>query len=46
MIRYKVKETGGEFVVTPIQKLKSSQRCPSCGHTSKANRLKSVKVFA
>lgn len=38
MIRYKVEETGGEFVETPTTKLKPSQRCPNCDHTSKKNR--------
>jgi putative transposase len=45
MIRYKVEETGGEFVETPTQKLKPSQRCPSCDHTSKDNRPKGGKLF-
>ena len=30
MIRYKVEETGGEFIEAPTKKLKPSQRCPSC----------------
>lgn len=30
MIRYKVEETGGEYVEAPTRKLKPSQRCPSC----------------
>ena len=38
MIRYKVEETGGEFIETPSTKLKPSQRCPNCDHTSKKNR--------
>ena len=38
MIRYKVEETGGEFVETPTTKLKPSQRCPQCDHASKRNR--------
>lgn len=38
MIRYKVEETGGEFVETPTKQLKPSQRCPSCEHTHKDNR--------
>lgn len=29
-IRYKVEETGGEFVEVPTRKVKPSQRCPSC----------------
>lgn len=38
MIRYKVEETGGEFVETPTKKLKPSQRCPKCHHVHKDNR--------
>ena len=38
MIRYKVEEAGGEFIETPTTKLKPSQRCPKCDHTSKKNR--------
>lgn len=38
MIRYKVEETGGEFVETTTTKLKPSQRCPKCNHVSKKNR--------
>lgn len=30
MIRYKVQETGGEFVEAPTRTLKPSQRCPKC----------------
>jgi putative transposase len=30
MIRYKVEETGGEFVEAPTRTLKPSQRCPKC----------------
>ena len=30
MVRYKVEETGGEFVEAPTGKLKPSQRCPLC----------------
>jgi putative transposase len=30
MIRYKVEETGGEFVEIPTRKAKPSQRCPAC----------------
>lgn len=30
MIRYKVEETGGEFVEAPTRNLKPSQRCPDC----------------
>ncbi len=44
MIRCKVEETGGEFVETPTQKIKPSQRCPQCGHTHKGNR-QSQAVF-
>ena len=35
LIRYKVEETGGEFVETPTKKIKPSQRCPCCDHTTK-----------
>ena len=38
MIRYKAEEAGNEFVETPTKKLKPSQRCPKCLHTTKANR--------
>ena len=30
MIRYKVEETGGEFVEIPTRQAKPSQRCPAC----------------
>ena len=30
MIRYKVEETGGEYVEAPTRSLKPSQRCPLC----------------
>lgn len=43
MIRYKVEETGGEFVETPTKKLKPSQRCPCCDNTTKKNRLKQAE---
>lgn len=35
LTRYKVKETGGEFVDAPTRKLKPSQTCPACGLVSK-----------
>ena len=38
MIRYKAEEAGNEFVETPTKKLKPSQRCPKCWHTTKENR--------
>lgn len=38
MIRYKAEEAGNEFVETPTKKLKPSQRCPKCLHTTKENR--------
>lgn len=31
LIRYKVPETGGEFITAPTKKLKPSQTCPACG---------------
>ncbi len=31
LIRYKVTETGGEFVDVPTRKAKPSQTCPACG---------------
>lgn len=37
MIRYKVEETGGEFVEAPTKKLKPSQRCPVCDSVAKKN---------
>jgi putative transposase len=44
-IRYKVEETGGEFIETPTKKLKPSQRCPSCTHTHKDNRKKQAEFI-
>lgn len=38
MIRYKAEEAGNEFIETPTRKLKPSQRCPKCLHTTKDNR--------
>jgi putative transposase len=35
LIRYKVKETGGEFVDVPTRKVKPSQTCPACGAVAK-----------
>ena len=35
MIRYKVEETGGLFVLAPTRALKPSQRCPNCGTVAK-----------
>lgn len=35
LIRYKVTETGGEFVDAPTRKLKPSQTCPACGRTAR-----------
>jgi putative transposase len=35
MIRYKVEETGGEFVEIPTRKAKPSQRCPACWAVAK-----------
>ena len=35
LIRYKVKETGGEFVDVPTRKAKPSQTCPACGQVVK-----------
>jgi len=32
LFRYKVLETGGEWVDAPTRKLKPSQRCPQCWH--------------
>lgn len=38
MIRYKAEEAGNEIIETPTRKLKPSQRCPKCLHTTKDNR--------
>ena len=35
MIRYKVEETGGLFMLAPTRALKPSQRCPNCGTVAK-----------
>ena len=35
LIRYKVTETGGEFVDVPTRKAKPSQTCPACGEVVK-----------
>lgn len=35
LFRYKVLETGGEWVDAPTRKLKPSQRCPHCWHVAK-----------
>ena len=35
LFRYKVLETGGEWVQAPTRKLKPSQRCPQCWHVAK-----------
>jgi len=35
LLRYKVLETGGMWVVAPTKKLKPSQTCPECGHQVK-----------
>lgn len=35
MIRYKVEETGGLFMLAPTRSLKPSQRCPDCGTVAK-----------
>ena len=35
LLRYKVLETGGEWVDAPTRKLKPSQRCPRCWHVAK-----------
>ena len=35
LLRYKVLETGGMWVVAPTKKLKPSQTCPECGHQAK-----------
>lgn len=35
LFRYKVLETGGEWVDAPTRKLKPSQRCPQCWHVAK-----------
>ena len=35
LIRYKVTETGGEFVDVPTKKVKPSQTCPACGLVQK-----------
>jgi len=35
LFRYKVLETGGEWVDAPTRKLKPSQRCPECWHVAK-----------
>lgn len=35
LFRYKVLETGGEWITTPTRKLKPSQRCPECWHVAK-----------
>ncbi|MHD0644951.1 RNA-guided endonuclease InsQ/TnpB family protein [Pseudomonas aeruginosa] len=35
LIRYKVSETGGEFVDVPTKKAKPSQTCPACGQVEK-----------
>lgn len=35
LLRYKVKDTGGEWVEAPTRKLKPSQRCPQCWTVAK-----------
>lgn len=35
LIRYKVMETGGEFIEAPARTLKPSQTCPACGTVKK-----------
>ena len=35
LFRYKVLETGGEWIHAPTGKLKPSQRCPRCWHVAK-----------
>ncbi len=35
LFRYKVLETGGEWIHAPTRKLKPSQRCPRCWHVAK-----------
>lgn len=35
LLRYKVQETGGEWMDAPTRKLKPSQRCPQCWHVVK-----------
>lgn len=35
LLRYKVQETGGEWVQAPTKQLKPSQRCPSCWRVEK-----------
>ena len=35
LIRYKVQETGGEWLEAPTRKLKPSQRCPHCWNVQK-----------
>jgi len=35
LFRYKVLETGGEWVDAPTRSLKPSQRCPQCWHVAK-----------
>ena len=35
LLRYKVLETGGMWVVAPTKKLKPGQTCPECGHQAR-----------
>ena len=39
LLRYKVLETGGEWVDAPTRKLKPSQRCPKCWNVAKKQLL-------
>lgn len=42
LLRYKVLETGGMWVVAPTRKLKPSQRCPNCGCVCKKSLAERV----
>ena len=47
LFRYKVQETGGEWVDAPTRKLKPSQRCPKCWSVEKkqlSDRVHDCKV--
>lgn len=44
LIRYKVTETGGEFLDAPTKKLKPSQTCPACGAVVKKELGERVHV--
>jgi putative transposase len=46
LLRYKVQETGGEWVQAPTKQLKPSQRCPSCWRVEKKQLSQRVHACA